>query len=74
MATSYSASRQTFAPIRLGLSLFNDCCAALRHWHERQRIRAKLFDLNDRYLNDIGISRGVIDYVAAHRDFDPRAV
>jgi uncharacterized protein YjiS (DUF1127 family) len=69
-----SASRRTFAPVRLGLSLFGNCCAALLEWRERQRIRARLFDLSDRELHDIGISRGEVDYVASNRDIDPRGI
>jgi uncharacterized protein YjiS (DUF1127 family) len=69
-----SSSRQTFAPIRRTLSLLGDCCAALRERHERQRIRARLFDLSDRELHDISIARGEIDYVASNRDIDPRGV
>jgi uncharacterized protein YjiS (DUF1127 family) len=76
MATTYdlSASRTTFAPVRLVLSLLASCRAALRESHERRRIRAGLSDLSDMALQDIGISRGEIDYVAANRDVDPRGV
>jgi uncharacterized protein YjiS (DUF1127 family) len=76
MDTTYnvSASRQTFAPVRLGLSLFGNWCATLLEWRERQRIRARLFDLSDRELHDIGISRGEVDYVASNRDIDPRGI
>jgi uncharacterized protein YjiS (DUF1127 family) len=76
MATAYnvSTSRQTSAPIRLGLSLFGNCCAALCEWYERHRIQARLFDLSERELHDIGISRGEIDYVASNRDIDPRGI
>jgi uncharacterized protein YjiS (DUF1127 family) len=74
MATTYDASvsRQTFAPVRLGLSLFANCRAGLREWNERRRLQARLSDLSDMALQDIGISRGEIDYVAANRDVDPR--
>jgi uncharacterized protein YjiS (DUF1127 family) len=76
MDTTYkvSGSRQTFAPVRLGLSLFGNCCAALLEWHKRQGIRARLLDLSDRDLHDIGISRGEIDYVASNRNIDPRGI
>jgi uncharacterized protein YjiS (DUF1127 family) len=65
-------SKQSFAPIRFGLSLFGHCCAALLEWHERQRITASLLDLSDRELHDIGIARGEIDYIASNRSTDPR--
>ena len=32
----------------------------------------QLYDLNDRELIDIGITRGEIDYVASNRFIDPR--
>jgi uncharacterized protein YjiS (DUF1127 family) len=69
-----SGSRQTFAPIRLGFSLFGNCRAALLEWHERKETRARLFGLSDRELHDIGVSRGEIDYVASNRDIDPRGI
>jgi uncharacterized protein YjiS (DUF1127 family) len=74
MDTTYhvSESKQTFAPVRLGLRLFGQCCAVLIEWHERQRITASLLDLSDRELHDIGIARGEIDYVASNRSADPR--
>ena len=76
MDTPYnvSASGQTFGPVRFGFSLFGKCRAALVAWRERQRIRAMLFDLSDRELHDIGISRGEIGYAASNRDTDPRDV
>jgi uncharacterized protein YjiS (DUF1127 family) len=33
-----------------------------------------LNDLSDQELQDIGIARGAIDYVAMNRSFDPRGV
>jgi hypothetical protein len=36
--------------------------------------QAALFGLSDRELIDIGTTRGEIDYVASHRDIDPRGV
>ena len=76
MDTTYhvSGSRRTFAPTRLGPSLFGNCRAALLEWYERRGIRARLLDLSDRELHDIGIARGEIDYVASNRDIDPRDI
>jgi uncharacterized protein YjiS (DUF1127 family) len=73
MDTPYnvSGSTQTFVLVRLGLSLFGKCRAALVDWRKRQRIRA-LFDLSDRELHDLGLSRGEIDYLASNRNIDPR--
>ncbi|WP_234685457.1 DUF1127 domain-containing protein [Bradyrhizobium monzae] len=39
---------------------------------ERQRVHAILSGLSDHELLDIGTTRGEIDYVASHRDIDPR--
>ena len=61
-----AASRQGFIrPIR-GL------WAAIQEWRKFERLRTRLYDLSDRELIDIGISRGEIDYVAANRSNDPR--
>jgi len=46
----------------------------LLEWHERQKIRAGLFDLSDREPHDIGISSREIDYVASIRSTDPPAI
>ena len=74
MDTPYNVcgSRQTFVPVRLGLSLFGKCRTALVEWRERQRMRAMLLDLSDRELKDVGISRGEIEYLALNRDIDSR--
>jgi hypothetical protein len=39
-----------------------------------EKLRARLYDLTDRELMDIGTSRGEIDHVAANRSIDPRGV
>ena len=72
MAITYTASKQTTAPVRLGASLINNCCAAIIAWYEREAIRASLSDMTDRELHDIGIGRGEIDHVASNRLIDPR--
>jgi uncharacterized protein YjiS (DUF1127 family) len=41
-------------------------------WRERRKLRANLYDLSDRELQDIGIARGEVDYVASNRSVDPR--
>ena len=38
----------------------------------RQKVHAILSGLSDHELRDIGTTRGEIDYVASHRDVDPR--
>ncbi|QPF93751.1 DUF1127 domain-containing protein [Bradyrhizobium commune] len=56
-----------FRPLRKYLRAFQD-------WRERDQLRADLSGLNDRDLQDLGITRGEIDYVASHRSIDPRGV
>jgi uncharacterized protein YjiS (DUF1127 family) len=46
-------------------SLFWRNWGAFQEWRRRERLRADLCDLNDRELQDIGITRGEIDYVAS---------
>lgn len=41
---------------------------------ERQKLHAALSNLSDVELMDIGTTRGEIDYVASHRDIDPRGI
>ncbi|MGY4474186.1 DUF1127 domain-containing protein [Bradyrhizobium sp. USDA 3364] len=45
---------------------------ALRAYQEGQRLRRSLSRLSDWELQDMGISRGEIDYVADNRSIDPR--
>ena len=47
---------------------------AFQECRERLRLRATLCDLNDRELQDIGIARGEVDYVASNRSIDPRGI
>jgi uncharacterized protein YjiS (DUF1127 family) len=42
-------------------------------WRQRERLRARLDDLSDRELADIGIARGEIEYVVPTAvSIDPR--
>jgi uncharacterized protein YjiS (DUF1127 family) len=45
---------------------------AYQERRKRESVRADLYDLNDRELRDIGLTRGEIDYVASNRSIDPR--
>ena len=47
---------------------------AFQERRERQKLRAILSDLSDRDLADIGTNRGEIDYIASHRNVDPRGM
>ncbi|WP_183232180.1 DUF1127 domain-containing protein [Bradyrhizobium sp. SBR1B] len=61
-----------YRPTRSGLSLLKRCWSALTDWCEREKLRSRLLDLGDAELRDIGITRGEVDYVSAHRSGDPR--
>ena len=47
---------------------------AFQQWRKRDRLRTELYDLNDRELMDIGITRGEIDYFASNRGIDPQGI
>jgi len=62
--------RQTIAsPLVI---LFGAFWAGFQDWRAQRRLQAALSDLSDRELTDIGTTRCEIDYVASHRDADPR--
>ena len=46
---------------------------AFQERRKRERLRADLSQLNDWELQDIGITRGEIDYIASNRSNDQRA-
>ncbi len=73
-ADSAAALGQTTASTRRGYSFFRSYWGAFQEWRKRQRLRADLSCLNDFELQDIGITRGEIDYVASNRSFDPRGI
>jgi uncharacterized protein YjiS (DUF1127 family) len=74
MDTIYHLVRSTqFAPSRLVLDLLKSYWSVLLEWHEREKLRARLSQLSDAELHDIGISRGEVDYVARNRAEDPRS-
>ena len=76
MNTAHSTTwfEQTSASTRRVSSLFGRYWSAFQERSKRQRLRAALCDLNDRELQDIGIARGEIDYVASNRSIDPRGI
>ncbi|MGC2780590.1 MAG: DUF1127 domain-containing protein [Bradyrhizobium sp.] len=55
------------APARSVLGLLARYWRAFQESRQRQRLRVTLHDLSDRELMDIGLTRGEIDYIAAHR-------
>ena len=62
-----TAKRQVYSP-------FETYWNAFLEWRKRDRLRTQLCRLTDSELADIGITRGEIDYVASHRDIDPRGI
>jgi uncharacterized protein YjiS (DUF1127 family) len=65
---------QTTGSTRRVFSLFRRYCGAFQEWRKRERLCADLCGLNDTELQDIGITRGEIDYVASNRSIDPRGI
>ena len=55
-------------------NLLGSCWGAFHQWRKRDRLRTELYDLNDRELMDIGITRGEIDYFASNRGLDPQGI
>jgi uncharacterized protein YjiS (DUF1127 family) len=71
--TNVFAPRQTVGTVRLGLAVLARGLDALLEWREREKLRARLNNLSDWELLDIGIGRGEVDYVVSHRACDPRS-
>jgi uncharacterized protein YjiS (DUF1127 family) len=76
MSTTYGTTRleRTSASTRPISRLIRQYWQAFRQRREREKLRATLSDMSDRELMDIGTARGEIDYVASHRDIDPRGI
>ena len=62
-----TARRQVYSPLDAYWNAFQE-------WRKRQRLLANLSDLSDSELRDIGITRSEIDFVASHRESDPRGI
>ena len=62
-----TARRQVYSPLETYWNAF-------QAWRKREKLRTQLCRLTDSELADIGITRGEIDYVASHRDIDPRSI
>ncbi|WP_439374020.1 DUF1127 domain-containing protein [Bradyrhizobium sp. PMVTL-01] len=76
MSTIYPTTGlvQTAVSQRRSFGALTNCWAAFQEWRKWERLRRDLCSLSDRELMDIGISFGEIDYVASHRDTDPRGI
>jgi uncharacterized protein YjiS (DUF1127 family) len=76
MSTAHGATAlgPTTGSTRRISSFFKRYWGAFQEQRKRSKLRGDLFGLTDRELQDIGIARGEIDYVASHRSIDPRDV
>jgi uncharacterized protein YjiS (DUF1127 family) len=76
MTTTYAATglRQTAVSTRPASSFIRACWAVFLERRERARLRAGLYDLNARELQDIGITQGEIEYVVSNSSVDPRGI
>jgi uncharacterized protein YjiS (DUF1127 family) len=59
-------------PVRIVLRVLAEHWHALQARRQRARVRAALFGLSNHELQDIGISRGEIDYLASNAAIDLR--
>jgi uncharacterized protein YjiS (DUF1127 family) len=66
--------RQSAAPRRRVSNIFRRYWVAFQDRRNRRGLQIALCNLSDRELMDIGTTRGEIDYVASHRDVDPRGI
>ena len=58
---------QTITPMRRALRLFKTYWSMLRERQQRNALRSAMYNLSDRELQDIGTTRGEIEYVARSR-------
>ena len=73
MSTIYvTGFGQTTTPMRRAIRLFSNYWSMVREWQKRNSLRCGMYKLSDRELQDIGTSRGEIEYVARSRFVDPR--
>jgi uncharacterized protein YjiS (DUF1127 family) len=76
MDTTFSTTglAQTTRSTRRVFNLFRRSWGAFQEWRKRERLRADLCGLNDREFQDIGITRGEVDYVVSNPSIDSRGV
>ena len=65
---------QPFVSTRQVPSFIRRCWNAFQERRRREKVRAALYGLNGRDLQDIGISHGDIEYVASNPAIDPRGI
>ena len=59
-----NAKRQVYSPLEAYWNTF-------QAWRRREKLRAELCRLTDFELEDIGITRGEIDYIASNGSISP---
>jgi uncharacterized protein YjiS (DUF1127 family) len=59
-----TAKRQVYSPLEAYWYAF-------QAWRKREKLRTELCRLTDSELEDIGITRGEIDYVVSNRSISP---
>ena len=59
-----TAKRQVYSPLEAYWNAF-------QAWRKREKLRTELCRLTDSELEDIGITRGEIDYVVSNRSISP---
>ena len=76
MSTTYGAPGlgQAAGSTRRVSSFLRGYWDAFQERRKRAKVRAALYGLKDHDLKDIGISHGEIEYVASHREIDPRGI
>jgi uncharacterized protein YjiS (DUF1127 family) len=76
MDTTFSTTglAKTARSTRRVFNLFRRYWDAFQERRKRERLRADLCGLDDRELQDIGITRGEVDYVVSNGSIDPRGV
>ncbi|MGJ4907661.1 DUF1127 domain-containing protein [Bradyrhizobium sp. HKCCYLS2033] len=57
-------------PTWLIIRLIGRCWRAIQAWQCRERVRASLYELSERELTDIGITRAEIEHIAALQTLD----
>jgi len=65
---------QTIAPIQRAFRTLKRYWKLLREWQNRNALRGAMYGLSDRELQDIGTTRGEIEFVVRSRFGDPRRV
>ena len=74
MSTISVLGQPAAASTRQALGFIRGCWNALQERRKCAKVRAALYALNGRDLQDIGISHGQIGYVVSNPDIDPRGI